>query len=709
MQGDRLLQLTTKMSSNFFRLTSNCFLVIALLVISGCLSACGGFIDESPAYGEVRTFHGFENDIGEPFGLAFDGTSLLLSDGESGRILRIRNNGETETLADGLGTPSHIAVDYDGSILVADSGSNTIERVTADGKVSIVAGVKNTPGYRDGDAASALFRAPIGIAVHDRKIYVADSYNDRIRVIENGRVSTLAGGPEGFADSKKGPEARFNTPCGIAVLPGGELLVADLLNRRIRLVKPDGATSTFAGNGRQMRSDGELLSASFLAPTDIGVSSTGEVFVADGDSVRVAGARFLPIVETISGLRRGFADGKAGTARFNRVSGLTFGQDGELYAADSGNGLVRVFSPDLGTEAGEEDFQKKREVIFEDGKAPARWPYKPAEKVREIAGTFGEVRGEMEDEDSNIYFHNGLDITGGYGEEAFFVIDEKVLDPEAATNVGTLRETLRMPRIAYIHVNLGRYTDGMTPNDGPFIVTGSVNEKNGATKVISVRIPRGTRFKAGDWLGTLNRMNHVHLVAGPEGREVNGLAVLGLPGISDSRPPVIESVEVTDSFGRPFETERGGDRIKIDGKIRIVVNAYDQMDGNAERRRLGVYKLGYAVTDEGISGADGSIRVQDLGKSTTLIFERLPEYWLADKIYAVGSRSGATGPTVFRYIVSNHLSAGRFREDFLDTSKLEPGKYNIHVFAEDFFGNRTFNVVRVKVERKPRSSDLSGK
>lgn len=640
---------------------------------------------------EVRTLVGADGKIGEPFGIAAAGDKIYISDGESGKIFVAGPDGsEMRLLTDQLDTPSHIAIDADGGVLVADSGSHTIKRVGDDGSVALVAGQTGTPGFRDGKAAEALFRAPIGIAVRDGKIFVADSYNDRIRVIENGDVSTLAGGAAGYADSDVGSEAEFNTPCGLELLPGGELLVADLQNRRIRLVMPDGGTTTYAGTGRAMLEDGELNSASFVAPTDVLTTDRGEIFVADGDSIRAIGTRYLPIVETISSRRRGFSDGKSGLARFNRVSGLAVSEDGGLLAADSGNGLVRIYSDSAGTPVPSGEIEKNRSEIFAASIKAAKWPYDPPERPREIAGTFGEIRGEKDRTDSEVYFHNGLDIVGGYGETARFVLDEKVLDPEAVRNVGTLRELLRMPGIGYIHINIGRNSGGTRFNDPRFIF---VAEGNGS---LSVRVPRGTNFDAGDSVGTLNRMNHVHLVAGPEGREVNGLGVLKLPGVSDKRPPVIESVELTDASGLPFETDPNSGRIIVEGKARIVVDAYDQMDGNADRRRLGVYQLGFDVTDESDRSRREALHTPGLG-APTIVFDRLPEYWLADRFYAVGSRSGATGPTVFRYIVSNRLSEGIYREAFLDTSKLEPGNYIVNVFAGDFFGNRVISGVRIRV------------
>src|SRR5690606_12035630 len=112
-------------------------------------------------------------------------------------------------------------------------------------------------------------------------------------------------------------------------------------------------------------------------------------------------------------------------------------------------------------------------------------------------------------ESPDVWFHNGLDIAGGYGETARFVRDEKVLLPTAAENFGTLRELLRMPTLGYIHIRLGRDANGVRFDGVRFQF-----RSDAAGKLSGVRIPRGNKFRAGEAIGTLNPMNHVHLIAG---------------------------------------------------------------------------------------------------------------------------------------------------------------------------------------------------
>ena len=211
-------------------------------------------------------------------------------------------------MTDKLDTPSQIAFDKNGDLLVADSGTHTIKKVKPTGEIETIAGIENQSGFQDGNVLTALFNAPIGIAVLDEKIFVADTYNDKIRVIENGQVSTVAGNEKGFADNFK-TLANFDTPCGLAVWTGGRILIADTGNKRIRVLEQNGNVSTLAGNGNSNLVDGLLSESEFVQPTAIAFDEKGAIYIADGNAIRAIGRSIFGFVETISNNRRGFADG----------------------------------------------------------------------------------------------------------------------------------------------------------------------------------------------------------------------------------------------------------------------------------------------------------------------------------------------------------------------------------------------------------------
>jgi hypothetical protein len=118
----------------------------------------------------------------------------------------------------------------------------------------------------------------------------------------------------------------------------------------------------------------------------------------------------------------------------------------------------------------------------------------------------------------------------------------------------------------------------------------------------------------------------------------------------------------------------------LSGKTRIIVRAFDRMDGNAERRRLGVFALGYQIFQ-----ADKSPLTEE---KTTISFAEMPDGDFVRMVYAMGSKSGATGETIFNYIVTNEVRGNFAREDFFDAAGLEKGNYILRVFAADYFGNK---------------------
>ena len=181
--------------------------------------------------------------------------------------------------------PNGVAVDILGNVYVADSGNNIIRKITPEGVVSTLAG-DGTPEHLDGTGTSARFNAPQGVAVDSlRNVYVADSYNHRIRKITPaGLVSTLAGdGTAAYLDAT-GTSAEFNYPYGVAVDSLGNVYVADSSNHSIRKINPAGLVSTLAGDGTAGYLDQTATSAQFYFPNGVAVDSLGNVYVADNSN-----------------------------------------------------------------------------------------------------------------------------------------------------------------------------------------------------------------------------------------------------------------------------------------------------------------------------------------------------------------------------------------------------------------------------------------
>lgn len=181
--------------------------------------------------------------------------------------------------------PYGVAVDGQGNVYVADAGNHRIRKVSQR-EVSTLAG-SGTAGFADGPANAAQFNQPMGLAVDAQgNVYVADSSNHRIRRVSNRQVTTLAGSGElGFAD---GPaeQARFALPAGVTVDAQGNVYVADTANNRIRLIAT-GEVSTLAGSGAFGFSDGPAEVAEFCEPWGIAVDGDGNLYVGDSGNHRV--------------------------------------------------------------------------------------------------------------------------------------------------------------------------------------------------------------------------------------------------------------------------------------------------------------------------------------------------------------------------------------------------------------------------------------
>jgi hypothetical protein len=167
--------------------------------------------------------------------------------------------------------PHGVAADIAASVFVADRSNHVIRKIARDGTVSTVAGSPGTFGRADGVGEAARFWYPMGMAVDaSGNVYVADSGSQTIRKITPfGVVSTLAGSPgtEGYADGN-GSVARFHYPTAVAVDKSGNVFVADSNNKVIRKITANGDATTVAGStGSAGTTDGTAKSVRFVFPS----------------------------------------------------------------------------------------------------------------------------------------------------------------------------------------------------------------------------------------------------------------------------------------------------------------------------------------------------------------------------------------------------------------------------------------------------------
>jgi sugar lactone lactonase YvrE len=260
-------------------------------------------------------------ELDSPQGLTVTATSLYIADTHNHRIRRITlTTGVITTVAGGLtagfdgdsglasaahlNLPTALALDAAENLYFADSANHRIRKITlATGIMSTIAGDGTQGDAGDsGPAPSASIDSPRGLAVDAAgDVYLADTHNHRVRKITaaTGIITNLAGtGAIGRTDKE------LALPHGITLGPDGSVSVADTANHRIvRFNTTTGATTTITGEGTQGFSgdNGPALQATLDSPTNVAISSTGQLTLADTGNQRVRQISAATI-HTVAGL-----------------------------------------------------------------------------------------------------------------------------------------------------------------------------------------------------------------------------------------------------------------------------------------------------------------------------------------------------------------------------------------------------------------------
>lgn len=298
-----------------------------------------------------------------------------------------------------------------------------------------------------------------------------------------------------------------------------------------------------------------------------------------------------------------------------RPTGIAIGHDHQLLVADSASSRLHVVTPRDGGG-----------TLVDGGIGPApdrplpaaehRWPVRPQLAWHEVVGTVG--------------------------QEVLAIAPGKVSNPLAAWAFGKLNEGLAIDSLAYIHMHVGRDAQGRPLDPARF-----VQVLDEAGKLQRVRVRRGARFAAGDVLGSINPMAHVHPWMGVSGYGINPL-LLQLKDFRDTVPPSIAAIEVHVAAGLLLSRREAGRLLVPRGEVSVVLDAWDQVDGNLPRRRLGLYSLAFQWLH-----ADGTPVTGFEQPRSVIEFSRLPDDDLVKTVYA--DKSGITvqgnAETHFRYAI----------------------------------------------------------
>lgn len=283
-----------------------------------------------------------------PTGLAMDGSgAMYIADGYSGQILKLVPNGTVLPLSIAA---RDLAVDGTGSLYAARG--QYVWRLNPNGSATLIAGDGKFGFSGDGGAADMahLYR-PAGLAYDGKgNLYIADEGNARIRVVSpTGKITTLGGRGEGGILGDGGPavQATLFSPGSVSVDLNGSIFIADTGSQRIRKITPDGAISTFAGNGtRSFYGDGGPAKlAQFDAPSAVLADRSGNLYISDTNNNRIRRISPDGTIVTVAGSSTapGFGgDNSLGVyAQLNKPTALAFDRNGNLYIADTGNNRIR--------------------------------------------------------------------------------------------------------------------------------------------------------------------------------------------------------------------------------------------------------------------------------------------------------------------------------------------------------------------------------
>lgn len=281
--------------------------------------------------------------------------------GDDGRVETVIGNGFhaiASTDVPALDTPLENPIDFgflaDGRVVFVSYHDPRVLVLGEDGALHALAGADDGVVGVVGDegdggpATEALFMQLDGIAVaEDDTIYVSDSLANRVRRIQGGIITTVAGTGEATwtGDGGPGAAAGLHWPTALQLDAGGNLFIADTFNHAVRRLAVDGTIATVAGTGVEGSTGdgGPAIVARLSQPFGVALDEDGTLYIGDRGNFKVRRVAPDGVIDTLAGTGVEGASGDGGPA-----TDATFGflarvaLDGDrLLVADQSNARVR--------------------------------------------------------------------------------------------------------------------------------------------------------------------------------------------------------------------------------------------------------------------------------------------------------------------------------------------------------------------------------
>jgi len=241
----------------------------------------------------------------------------LIYRGENTDILKNYEKNENK-----LRKPKGLCVLKDGNIIVADTGNNQLQFISANGTNEYRFGVKGKD--------ISQFNALEGVAVDKLGyIYVADTKNHRIQIFNEDGIYMSSFGKKSIASNKRAAPGTLLYPKDLVFSATDELYVLDYGNKRIQVFDPQGQYLREIG--------GAIDDVKFINPIDIAMDEKNYLYVAD------RGRHAVIILDQDGKKVLSFGSNGKGPSYFPRLTSID-SSSGKIYVSDYFINEIKVFN-----------------------------------------------------------------------------------------------------------------------------------------------------------------------------------------------------------------------------------------------------------------------------------------------------------------------------------------------------------------------------